>query len=51
MAAAIVAILIGLVETFMGRRLFWLFVAIGGFLLGWFLVPGSSPKQERGCRF
>ena len=43
MAAAIVAIILGLVETFFGRRLFWVFVAIGGFLLGWFLVPAFFP--------
>jgi len=40
---AIAAIVVGLVELFFGRTLFWLFVAIGGFLLGWFLLHDVAP--------
>lgn len=36
---AVAQIVVGLIETLFGRKLFWLFVAIGGFLVGWFLVP------------
>lgn len=42
-ATGIVAILLGLALVFFGRRIFWLFVFIGGFLLGWFLVPAIFP--------
>ena len=46
LAAAIVGIIFGLIELFLGRKLFWLFVAIGGFLLGWFLVPAVWPNAD-----
>jgi hypothetical protein len=36
---AVAQIIVGLIETLFGRKLFWLFVAIGGFLVGWFLAP------------
>jgi Domain of unknown function (DUF4203) len=36
---AVAQIVVGLIETLFGRKLFWLFVAIGGFLVGWFLAP------------
>lgn len=39
MGEAIAQIVVGLVELLFGRRLFWLFVAIGGFLFGWFVTP------------
>jgi hypothetical protein len=39
MGTAIAQIVVGLIETLFGRKLFWLFVAIGGFLVGWFLAP------------
>ncbi len=46
LATAIVGIIFGLIELFLGRKLFWLFVAIGGFLLGWFLVPAIWPNVD-----
>ena len=39
MTTAIFAIVFGAIELFFGRRLFWLFVAIAGFLIGYFLAP------------
>jgi hypothetical protein len=36
---AIAQIVIGMIEALFGRKLFWLFVAIGGFLVGWFVAP------------
>ena len=39
MGTAVAQIVIGLIETLLGRKLFWLFVAIGGFLVGWFVAP------------
>ncbi len=39
MAIAIAGIVFGALELFFGRRLFWLFVAIAGFLVGYFLAP------------
>jgi len=39
MGEAILQIVVGLTEVLFGRRLFWLFVAIGGFLFGWFVTP------------
>ena len=39
MGVAIAEIIAGFLELLFGRRLFWLFVAIGGFLIGWFLAP------------
>ena len=39
LGTAIAQIVVGLIETLFGRRLFWLFVAIGGFLVGWYFAP------------
>jgi hypothetical protein len=39
MGEAIAQIVVGLIELLFGRRLFWVFVAIGGFLFGWLVVP------------
>jgi hypothetical protein len=39
LGTAVAQIVIGLIENLFGRKLFWLFVAIGGFLVGWFLAP------------
>ncbi len=39
MGEAVVQIVVGLIEVLFGRRLFWVFVAAGGFLFGWFVVP------------
>jgi hypothetical protein len=39
LGTAVAQIIVGLIETLFGRKLFWLFVAIGGFLVGWFLAP------------
>jgi Domain of unknown function (DUF4203) len=44
MGAAVAGIILGLLELFFGRRLFWIFVAIGGFLIGWFLAPAIWPS-------
>lgn len=43
MGAPIAAIVLGFIELLFGRRLFWIFVAIGGFLIGWFLMPEIVP--------
>jgi MFS family permease len=40
LGTAIAQIVVGLIENLFGRKLFWLFVAVGGFLVGWFLAPG-----------
>jgi len=39
MGLAIAQIVVGLVMALFGRKLFWLFVAVGGFLVGWFFAP------------
>ena len=39
MGTAIVEIIAGFAELLFGRKLFWIFVAIGGFLIGWFFAP------------
>ena len=44
MSYAVAAIVVGLLELFFGRVLFWLFVGIGGFLIGWFLIPYFFPS-------
>jgi len=44
MGTAIASIILGFVELLFGRKLFWVFVAIGGFLIGWFLVPAIWPS-------
>lgn len=43
MSYAVAAIIIGLIELFFGRSLFWLFVAIAGFGVGWLLIPDLFP--------
>ncbi len=35
------AIVVGLVLLLLGRRLFWLFVGVVGFMAGWYFVMGS----------
>lgn len=40
---AIIAILIGLVSLFFGRKLYWLFVGVAGFLLGLSIGPLLFP--------
>lgn len=39
MGEAIVQIVLGVVVLLMGRRLFWVFVAAGGFMFGWLVTP------------
>ena len=39
MGGAIAQIILGFIELLLGRKLFWVFVAVGGFLIGWFLAP------------
>jgi hypothetical protein len=46
LATSIVAIVLGLVELSFGRRLFWLFVALAGFLIGYFLAPAIFPSMS-----
>jgi hypothetical protein len=50
MTYAVVAIILGLAELFFGRFLFWLFGAIGGFIVGWFLIPEIYPSVTGGLR-
>ena len=50
MGAAIGQIVFGLIESLLGRRLFWIFVAIGGFAVGWFLIPGFFDGIETWAR-
>ena len=40
-ATPIAALLAGVVLLLFGRRLFWLFVAVVGFMAGWYLALGS----------
>lgn len=42
MAEFIGQIVLGLFETVLGRRLFWLFAMIGGFLIGWYFLDAVS---------
>jgi hypothetical protein len=35
----IAQIVVGLIELLFGRRLFWVFVAVGGFVFGWWVTP------------
>lgn len=46
MAVPIAAIVVGAVVLFFGRRLFWLFVGIAGFLIGYFLAPAIFPSMS-----
>ena len=50
MAAPIAAIILGFIELLLGRKLFWIFVAIGGFLVGWVLVPDIVPDMATWLR-
>jgi hypothetical protein len=43
MSYAATAIIVGLIEVSFGRQLFWLFAAIGGFVVGWFTIPEIYP--------
>jgi hypothetical protein len=40
-ATPFAGLLAGLLLLFFGRRLFWLFVAVVGFMAGWYLAAGS----------
>ena len=40
-ATPIAALLAGVVLLLFGRRLFWVFVAVIGFMAGWYLALGS----------
>jgi hypothetical protein len=42
MAEFVGQIVLGLFETVLGRRLFWLFAMIGGFLIGWYFLDAIS---------
>lgn len=49
-ATPLVAVVAGVVLLLFGRRLFWLFVAVIGFLAGWYFAMGSwyhSPPEGR----
>jgi MFS family permease len=47
MGLAIGQIVAGLIESFFGRRLYWFFVALGGFAIGWeFATAISSGMSE-----
>ena len=39
MGLAIGSIIVGLIVALLGRRLYWMFVAIAGFAVGWSLAP------------
>jgi hypothetical protein len=39
MGVAIGQIIVGLIESFFGRKLYWVFVALAGFAIGWVLAP------------
>lgn len=43
----IVQLLIGAAALFFGRRLFWLFVGIVGFMVGPISLPGRSTRFPR----
>ncbi len=43
MSYAVTAIILGLLEVSFGRQFFWLFAAIGGFVVGWFVIPEIYP--------
>ena len=42
--AALILIVLGLLSLFLGKRLFWLFAAIVGFALGWWLTGLLLPS-------
>lgn len=47
---AVIAIILGLISLFLGRRLYWLFVGVAGFLLGLVAAPtllgGLDPQWQ-----
>lgn len=49
-ATPIAALLVGVVLLLFGRRLFWLFVAVVGFMAGWYLALGSWRQSPTGGR-
>ena len=46
MLEGIILIIVGLLQLFLGRRLFWLFVGLSGFLLGFTLAGRLLPDQS-----
>ena len=46
LGVAIAQIVVGLIQVLFGRRVIWLFVGIGGFLLGWFVAPAFWDNIE-----
>jgi hypothetical protein len=49
-ATPVVALLAGIALLFFGRRLFWLFVAVIGFMAGWHLALGGWRHSPAGGR-
>jgi hypothetical protein len=47
-ATPIAALLVGCALLLFGRRLFWLFVAVIGFMAGWYLVAGGGHHAMTG---
>lgn len=47
-ATPIVALVVGIALLLFGRRLFWLFVAVIGFMAGWYLVLGQGRHAPTG---
>ncbi|MBV8202928.1 MAG: hypothetical protein JOZ15_20110 [Acidobacteria bacterium] len=47
-ATPIVALLVGVALLLFGRRLFWLFVAVIGFMAGWYLAVGGGHHAATG---
>lgn len=45
MSSSIILILVGLLPLFFGRRLFWLFVGVAGFLFGFTLAQSALAEQ------
>jgi hypothetical protein len=46
MLEGLILIVVGLLQLFLGRRLFWLFVGLSGFLLGFTLAARLLPDQS-----
>ncbi len=49
-ATPVAALLAGVVLLFFGRRLFWLFVGVIGFMAGWYLALGGWHNAPAGGR-
>jgi hypothetical protein len=47
-ATPIAALVVGIALLLFGRRLFWLFVAVIGFMAGWYFVLGSGHHAQTG---